>query len=182
MNPPNPTLKPDRRASERRDSDRRVYPRFEWSTAVKLGDPRGGPTAQARLADISLGGFYVDMLAPSPLGTKLHVSFEIEEERFEAIADVKFSVPRMGMGLQFTSISEQSRALLEKLLRGLSGEASGTIEGPTYESTVQGLVQLTNALLHVLEQKGITSKADLEKMILARRRQRPAPGKPDQPK
>ena len=129
-----------------------------------------------------MGGCYLDVLAPSPLGTKLHVSFEIEKERFEAIADVKFSVPRMGMGLQFTAISEQNRALLEKLLRGPSGEALGTIGGPTYESMVQGLVQLTTALLDVLEQKGITSKADLEKMILARRRQQPAPGKPAQPK
>ena len=177
-----PELKPDRRDSDRRDSDRRIYPRFEWSTAVKLGTPGGGPTAQARLSDISLGGCYLDMLAPSPIGTRLYVTFGVEKGHFEAIADVKFSVPRMGMGLQFVSISEQSRALLEKLSRGLSGDTLGTLGGPTYERIVQGLVQLTNALLELLEQKGITSKAELEEIILTRKRQRSAPRDPAQPK
>ena len=127
----------------------------------KLGSP-----------DIGLGGCYLDVLAPSPLGTRLHISFQVEKERFEAIAEVKFSAPRMGMGLQFISMSDQNRALLEKLLRRLSGEALGTLGGPTYEGIVQGLVQLTNALLQVLAQKGITSKAELENIILTRKRDR----------
>ena len=69
-------------------------------------------------------------------------------------------------------MSDRSRVLPEKLLRRLSVESLGTLEGPTYDGIVQGLVQLTNALLHVLEQKGITSKAYLENTILARKRDR----------
>ena len=160
-----PALKADRRSSERR-----VYPRFEWSTTANISDLSGGPPVQARLADIGLGGCYLDMLAPSPVNTRVHISLEIEKERFEATAEVKFSVPRMGMGLQFISMSERGRALLEKLLRRLAGEALGRLAGPTYESMVQSLVQLVNMLLQVLEQKGITSKAEIENMILTRNR------------
>lgn len=42
-------------------------------------------------------------------------------------------------------MNDQSRALLEKLLRRLSVESLGALEGPTYDGIVQGLVQLTNA-------------------------------------
>ena len=44
------------------------------------------------------------------------------------------------------------------------------LESPTYEGIVQSLVQWANALLQVLEQKGITSRAELEEIILARKR------------
>ena len=168
-----PALKADRRSSERR-----VCPRFEWSTAANISHLSGGPPAQARLADISLGGCYLDMLAPSSVNTRLHISFEIENERFEAPAEVKFSVPRMGMGLQFISMSDRGRVLLEKLLRRLSGEALGRLAGPTYESMVQSMVQLLNALLQVLEQKGITSKVEIENMILTRNRDGKKDAKP----
>ena len=137
-----PALKADRRSAERR-----VYPRFEWSTTANISDLSGGPSAQARLADIGLGGCYLDMLAPSPVNTRVQISLEIEKERFEATAEVKFSAPRMGMGLQFISMSDRGRALLEKLLRRLSGKALGRLAGPTYESMVQSLVQLINMLL-----------------------------------
>ena len=40
---------------DRRSSERRVYPRFEWSTTANISDLSGGPPAQARLADIGLG-------------------------------------------------------------------------------------------------------------------------------
>ena len=163
---------------DRRSSERRVYPRFEWSTTANISDLSGGPPAQARLADIGLGGCYLDMLAPSPVNTRVHISLEIEKERFGATAEVKFSAPRMGMGLQFISMSDHGRALLEKLLRRLSGQALGKLAGPTYESMVQSLVQLVNMLLQVLEQKGITSKAEIENMILARNRDCKRDGKP----
>ena len=102
------TVKPDRRSSERR-----LYPRFELSATANLGNPGGGPTSNARLADISLAGCYFDMSAPSPVGTRLQISFEVEKERLEAIAEVKFAVPWMGMGVQFISMSDQSRAVLK---------------------------------------------------------------------
>ena len=110
------------------------------------------------------------MLAPSPVNTRVQISLEIEKERFEATAEVKFSAPRMGMGLQFISMSDRGRALLEKLLRHLSGEALGRLAGSTYESMVQSMVQLVNTLLQVLEQKGSTSKVEIKNMILTRNR------------
>ena len=156
--------------ADRRSSERRVYPRFEWSMTANISELSGGPPAQARLADISLGGCYLDMLAPSPLNSRVRISLDIEREGFEATAEIKFSAPRMGMGLQFISMSDRDRALLEKLLRRLSGEALGKLAGPTYESMVQSMVQLVNTLLQVLEHKGITSKAEIENMILTRTR------------
>lgn len=68
-----------------------------------------GSSAQilGTVTDISLGGCYIEMLSPLPVGTDVDMALTPGEETLHIVGKVRSSQNGMGMGVSFTGISSE---------------------------------------------------------------------------
>lgn len=72
----------------------------------------GGVVVRSRVADISVGGMFVDMLRPPfPVGSSVMVRFALhaEDAPVFAEAEVHYVQPGIGMGIRFVLLEEEDR-------------------------------------------------------------------------
>lgn len=72
-----------------------------------------GALLSARISELGLGGCYVDALNPFPEGTLVGLRILRDQGVVETKARVVYCDPRFGMGLAFTEMPPDHRALLE---------------------------------------------------------------------
>lgn len=97
-------------------SERRTDSRQLVTAEVGVYEVATGTKLKARLADLSAGGCFLDMLNPSTEGTQVKLSITLGGEVMTATGTVTFCMPNMGMGVQFTSVEPSAKELLEKWL------------------------------------------------------------------
>ena len=107
-----------------RGDDRRSDARFRCSGEVDAVDPKTDTKVRGMLSDISLGGCYVDMVAPLASDIPVRVLITAAGARIETPAIVRASHPSMGMGLEFTEMSPENRERLQALVDQLAGRAA----------------------------------------------------------
>ena len=104
------TAQPPRRAAERR-----TEPRYRFTAAAELFEEKSGTKTEARVADISQRGCYVETDSAFALGTAIRVSISKGPDRFETQARVVYSSVK-GMGLLFSKITLGQVQILETWL------------------------------------------------------------------
>jgi hypothetical protein len=72
------------------------------------------------VADLSVGGCYVEIPIPLELGKKLKIGIWFGETKAWAEARVTHSTPGLGVGMKFTEISESSLDPIRRFLESLS--------------------------------------------------------------
>ncbi|MBI4166834.1 MAG: PilZ domain-containing protein [Acidobacteria bacterium] len=87
--------------------NRRKAPRVPLATQIHIDDSM----ALAYSRDLSTGGIFIDTKEPSEIGTEVDIRFRLSEDDPIIIAKgkVRYVVPRLGMGVQFTEVSDQDR-------------------------------------------------------------------------
>lgn len=87
--------------------NRRKAPRVPLATQIYIGDSM----ALAFSRDLSVGGIFVDIKEPCRIGTRLDLRFHLTENDPVIIArgEVRYLVPKLGMGVQFSEISDKDR-------------------------------------------------------------------------
>lgn len=172
-------MSPKWTGGERRQFSRRVC-RIEAQVAI-VGDSVRLP---ARVTDISLGGCYVEMLAPLPVDTAIELMLNPGVTTMHATGKVRSSQTGFGMGVSFTGLSPED---FEKL-RKFAPPAPGVPEAVTLPSSLphaarsrghapppvshsphppdHSLQQATTAevfeaVVRILFRKGIISQAEL---------------------
>lgn len=102
-----------------RQDNRRKFARHKISYPVELRDERVNTPLRVNATDISGNGCYVETVMPLPVATALRVDLWIEEERLTPSAIVRTRDPGVGMGIEFTGLTEEQKkrfqAHLEKL-------------------------------------------------------------------
>jgi hypothetical protein len=68
-----------------------------------------------------MGGCFLDMVNPSPEGTRIRITVHHASASFTALGKVVFVFPNVGMGVVFTNVEEDQLAVLRKWLADLSG-------------------------------------------------------------
>lgn len=71
-----------------------------------------------RINDLSMTGAFIDSLTCYPAGTSLRLRFHIKDQLIETTAEVRYSMPKMGMGVQFLALRPDQLAALESLIEG----------------------------------------------------------------
>lgn len=104
----------------RGNGDQRDDTRYACNGSVEFCTEGSDIRTFARVVDISFGGCYVEMTATSAPGTRLNLGIEIDDRRFRARGVVQTSYPCLGMGIEFTEITLDDRALLSEILLTLS--------------------------------------------------------------
>jgi hypothetical protein len=116
-----PTATPD---------NRRRYQRHKISFPLEFRDERVNTPMRVNATDISGNGCYVETVMPLPIGTVLRVDLWIDQEHISASAAVRTRDPGVGMGIEITGMTDDTKArfqaYLDKMDPGLAvaGNAS----------------------------------------------------------
>lgn len=101
-------MQPDERLVQRQDN-RRKFARHKISFPLELRDERVNTPLRVNATDISGNGCYVETVMPLNVGTSLRVDFWIDEERVSATAIVRTRDPGVGMGIEFTGLTDEAK-------------------------------------------------------------------------
>jgi PilZ domain len=96
--------------------ERRSAPRRAMVLAAEIVDIPRSARFDARSADFSRTGCYIDMLNPILEGTEVRLRLTHHEEIFMALARIVYVSPGLGMGLAFTDVEDQHLARLDRWL------------------------------------------------------------------
>jgi len=122
---PLPSATPDN--YQARVVEQRSQFRFKCHNSVEL-HTQAGASFWATIADLSVGGCYVEMAIPLPPGTKVSVGIWIGETKAWADCEVAYSTPGFGIGVKFNRISEPDLDRIRHFLGTLTAYA----KKPTY--------------------------------------------------
>src|SRR5437773_2698074 len=101
----------------RRNRDRREAKRISYLCEVEC-EGAGMNRLAARINDLSITGAFIDSLTCYPAGKSLRLRFHIKDQLIETTAEVRYSMPTMGMGVQFLALRPDQLAALESLIEG----------------------------------------------------------------
>ena len=100
--------------------DRRRSPRFRCAGSAEFTVHDSNIRMWGTLTDISLRGCYVEMSTTFPVDTQMGLVLEAMGIRFHTQGTIRISYPFLGMGILFTEIVADQKALLERLLTALA--------------------------------------------------------------
>lgn len=122
-------LPPEEQASivPSRPDNRRKFLRHKISFPLELRDERVNTPMRVNATDISGNGCYVETVMPLAIATSLRVEFWIDQEHISASSVVRTRDPGVGMGIEFTGLTEDSKKRfqehLDKLDPGMTAPA-----------------------------------------------------------
>jgi hypothetical protein len=109
----------------------RRHPRFKCQNSLEIHTQEGA-TFWAAIADLSVGGCYVEMAIPLQPGSKVKVGIWIGETKAWADCEVVYRTAGCGVGLKFSKISESDLERIRRFLAQLAPFAKRPIfdQGP----------------------------------------------------
>lgn len=96
--------------------ERRLLPRTRCVASAELHPDGQAAPIMAGIADVSLGGCFVDMPMPLRVGTQLKVALWLDAVKVQASAVVTNVRPGFGMGLHFLALPSEEESKLEVYL------------------------------------------------------------------
>jgi len=103
-------------------AEHRRQTRYSFTASAEVFELRSQTRVAGRCSDLSLGGCYVDTLSPFPVGSVVRIRVERDTRELVSMAVVAYAHVSMGMGLKFTEIKPEHRAVLRYWIANLSGE------------------------------------------------------------
>ena len=96
--------------------ERREHPRVRVSVPVELR-PDGAPSPlRGETSDLSLGGFYIQMMFTLNVGTQLDIALEVGESTLVAAGEVVTCDPAVGNGIRFLRMLLEDVEELDRFL------------------------------------------------------------------
>jgi len=100
-------------------TERRTQPRYRCQNSIEI-HIQGGASFWGTVADLSLGGCYVEMAIPLEVGTKPRVALWFGQSKDWAEAEVAHRTPGFGVGIRFTQTSPQDLDTIRQYLNTLA--------------------------------------------------------------
>jgi hypothetical protein len=104
--------------------ERRRTLRFPFTASIEVIETKSGARITGRTSDLGLGGCYVDVMTPFPIGSEAQARIIRGTESFEANVKVVFSQVGMGMGLAFVSAQPSQYRLFQRWIQEISGKVA----------------------------------------------------------
>ncbi len=103
--------------SEESFSARRKLPRFELVAEAEVDEARrGGSRLHVRISELSAGGCYVDTLNPLPPASEILLRIQHGGVACALPGTVIYVHPGLGMGVRFSDLPADQRAILDAWL------------------------------------------------------------------
>ena len=116
--------------------ERRAGKRWICTGGASIYYPGTKKFTHGTVADLSLSGCYVEMMAPLNVNDRIALVFHVHDTEIRATAEVRTSHPGMGMGLKFRDLAEEDRSSLQALISRL--ESSGPTPEPALKEETPG--------------------------------------------
>jgi hypothetical protein len=104
--------------------ERRRHPRYKCEGGLQFRTAEATVLTRVTFSDLSLSGCYVEIMSTCPPGTSLQMTLELRGLRVQCEAAVRTSYPFLGMGIEFTRMTEASRQHLEEMVRSLAQDSA----------------------------------------------------------
>jgi hypothetical protein len=105
--------------------NKRKFARQRINFPIEINDRRGGSAhMRTQATDIGGRGCYVETQLPLPFGTALEMTFWIESEKIVTAAVVRACDPGVGMGIEFTGLSEELQQRFQQFLEKQAADAA----------------------------------------------------------
>ncbi|HEY4580569.1 MAG TPA: PilZ domain-containing protein [Candidatus Acidoferrales bacterium] len=105
--------------------DRR-YPRVGLPRGMFVAWQGPGERVVSRVATVGLGGLFIRVSEPPPVGDVIRLYFEVPGGEVRARAVIRNSTEGEGMGVEFTAMEPETRGRLTQLLRRLLRDSADT--------------------------------------------------------
>ncbi len=93
----------------------------DWLARNSPDGETDDPPVRCQLTDLSLGGCYLEIPSPFPVGTRVTLSMSAAGAELRVEGLVRVMYPDKGMGVEFTQTTPEHRVSLEKFLGTLTG-------------------------------------------------------------
>jgi len=103
--------------------DRRKSMRVKAAVQLELRVQDSEVPIRLQTADISMGGFYVEMSVTLPIGTRVKATLWLGEKTIIGTGIVVTCHPQFGNGVELTAVSAQDQVVLATFLDAATSEA-----------------------------------------------------------
>ena len=103
--------------------ERRRHQRFAQPLDGSWTGASGSGTGRCRIADISVGGCFIESLAAPGVGETAVITVSVGEHSLAFTGDVLYIEPNMGFAVKFRPIPADHMNSLLRFLRSLEGPA-----------------------------------------------------------
>lgn len=104
--------------------ERRRFPRMPFRVETQITTEGSHARMPGKITDISLGGCYVDLVGPLPVGEVIGLDLKAGLNNLHLFGTVRSSQPGLGMGIEFAKMSASDFATLEGIIGALPGRKS----------------------------------------------------------
>ncbi|HTP44205.1 MAG TPA: PilZ domain-containing protein [Candidatus Acidoferrum sp.] len=169
--------------------ERRRFPRVSCRIEANVTEESSGMNLPVKVTDISLGGCYVEMLAPLPLNSSVELTMDTAHGAIQARGKVITAQTGMGMGIAFAAVSpedfERLRAIAPPAPRPAERESAKPRPAAASAASSNGGVvsrrasqigpstqEVLESIVRILLRKGILTEEEMaeefEKLIIAK--------------
>ena len=170
--------------------ERRRFPRVSCRIEATVVDKLSAMNLPVKVTDVSLGGCYVEMLAPLPINSSVELTLDSSRGAIHASGKVVAAQTGMGMGIEFTAISpedfEKLRAIAPPAAEPNDREhtklhpstlvsaapSNGAAASKHALQVAPSTQEVLEAILRILLRKGMVSEGEMaeefEKLIIAK--------------
>ncbi len=112
--------------------EKRNHPRLKVRVPVELRPEETETPIRGETADLSLGGFYIEMMFTLDIGTQVDITLQVGDSTLLAAGEVAACDRTVGNGVRFTSMLPEDREELERFLQAV--EAKQQVDLPPEET------------------------------------------------
>ena len=98
----------------------RRYARVGLPKGMLVAWEHSGIRKVSRVSVLAVGGLFITTPEPPPVGDTIRMIFEVPGGEVRARAIVRDSQRNKGMGVEFTSMGQKARGLLNRLMKVLA--------------------------------------------------------------
>jgi DNA-binding response OmpR family regulator len=73
-----------------------------------------------RINDLSTGGVFIDAAKPFPVGSSFSLKFRVPDKEIRVTGEVRYSMPRIGMGVHFLDLGADDRVAIQSVVEDLT--------------------------------------------------------------
>jgi c-di-GMP-binding flagellar brake protein YcgR len=107
--------------------EKRKHPRWKVRVPVELRPEASETPIRGETVDLSLGGFYVEMMFALEIGTQLDITLKVGDSILLATGEVVTCDRTVGNGIRFTRMLPDDRVELDRFLQAVEAQQKGGV-------------------------------------------------------
>ena len=156
--------------------EKRRYPRFKCEGNLELKTDGSTIRTWATFTDISTAGCYIEMMTTFPVGTKMELQLGMLGFLVNGAAIVRATYPFLGMGIEFTNLSQNAREQLDAMIASLAAGRLLSVPPATKKVALPAISEpmaVIDALEQFFETQPSLSTEEFVRLVTASQKRKP---------